>query len=84
MLIDLSFEISRRLYKTDLKPGTLIQSLWLDAKEDYQISKSATDKYDRYPADVWIPKASAVDNSKHLTYLNQLLLNEKHATRMRE
>lgn len=150
VLIDLGFAAYRRLYKTDLKPGTIIETAWDTAKEDYKIQKSQkddtslftfkaviervvdgdtlrvkvdlgfdlwtrqylrlrgidcpemdtpegrrakafienevkdapyvmitstrSDKYDRYLADLWVGK----------TFINQKLLDKKHAVRMRE
>lgn len=43
VLIDLGFAAYRRLYKTDLKPGSIIETAWDTAKEDYKIQKSQKD-----------------------------------------
>lgn len=40
VLIDLGFAVYRRLYTPGLKAGTLIESVWDETKEDYQILKS--------------------------------------------
>ncbi len=150
LLIDLGFAAYRRLYKTELKPGAIIETAWDPSKEDYKIYKSQkddtslftfkaiiervvdgdtlrvkidlgfdlwtrqylrlrgldcpeldtpegrraktfmenevkdapyimitstrSDKYDRYLADLWVGD----------TFINQKLLDKKHAVRMRE
>ena len=48
VLIDLGFSTYRKLSKTDLKPGTLVESQWDEAKDDYKILKSNRDASSLY------------------------------------